>query len=77
MKTLLEIPECYKDPAYRDSRLLALGVTSYVRETKEGVLKDVRDAILEYGEGGANAERTPALAYGGRVEGVSDDDLEF
>ena len=77
MKTLLEIPECYKDPAYRDSRLLALGVTSYVRETKEGVLKDVRDAILEYGEGGANAERTPALAYGGRFEGVSEDDLQF
>lgn len=77
MKTSLEIPQCYKDPAYRDSRLLALGVTSYARETKEGVLEDVRNAILEYGAGTANSESVPALTYGAGNEGFSEEDLRF
>ena len=72
-----EIPECYKDPAYRDSVLLANNVTSYEKDTKQEVLDDMRDALLKYGDETAVEEGAPALAYDGINEGVSEDDLRF
>ncbi len=76
MKTLLEIPECYKDPAYRDSRLLAAGVTSYVKETREGVLDDMQDALAAYRRE-ASMEVLPRIAHDSALEGVSEEDLYF
>ena len=76
MKTLLEIPECYKDPAYRDSRLLAAGVTSYVKETREGVLDDMQDALAAY-RSEASREVLPRIAHDSALEGVSEENLYF
>lgn len=72
-----EMPECYKDPAYRDSILLANHVTSYEKDTKQAVLDDMRDALLTHDGGIATEEGVPAIAYDGGLGGVSEDDLRF
>lgn len=65
-----EMPECYKDPAYRDSVLLANHVTSYEKDTKDEVLEDLRGGLMAPGE-------DTLMAYGKELEGISDDDLKF
>ena len=65
-----KIPECYKDPAYRDSVLLANHVTSYETGTGQVVLDDLRNELVVSGE-------DSPMAYGQELADVSAEDLKF
>lgn len=71
------IPEEYKDSAYRDSVLLACGVTSYRKDTKQETLEDVRDVILSAQDENLVSAQDAVAEYGKGLVNESDENLRF
>lgn len=71
------LPECYRDPAYRDSVLLANNVTSYGKEASQSLFEDMRYAFLAEAKEMTAAEETSLVTYKSGLEGVSEEDLKF
>ena len=72
-----KLPECYKDPAYRDKVLLANKVTSYGRDSQQALFEDMRYAFLAEERELAIAEKSSMDAFKGTLKNVSEEDLKF
>lgn len=72
-----KLPECYKDPAYRDKVLLANNVASYGRDTQQALFEDMRYAFLAEERELAIAESSSMNAFKASLKDVSEEDLKF
>lgn len=71
------IPDFYKDPACRDSVLLANKVTQYGSRRKISFFRDIKNLLTDNEEDNKKAEEKQLRLYRNGLKKISDEDLKF